>query len=130
MPLYYATSSAIEDVEAFSLLIQKLSKCKYGLFIIEKIPDNIHAGIFGHIYLKKKQEAILNIANIQKEYYPDGEYTQLPYRISKKNKKYFLKTVTNTQQLRIMIQLSKGDIYYGIVKNNFLTLPLFGKLDL
>ena len=121
MPLYYATSSAVEDVEAFSLILQKISLCKNGLFVFEKIPDNIHEGIFGEIYAKKQQEALLNIATILKDYYPKNKYKTLKYKVEKENKKIFWSYINESMNIRIMIQIRDGEIFYAKIRENFLS---------
>jgi len=121
MPLYYATSSAMEDVEAFQRLIRKISLCKEGLYIFEKIPDNIHEGIFGLMYKEKQQEALLNIAKIQKKYFPTKKYTKLSTNLDPLHKQHFWDFIVNTLELRVIIQISNGKISYTGIKNNFLS---------
>jgi len=120
-PLYYATSSAMEDVEAFKLLVHKLSLCKEGLFIIEKIPDNNHEGIFGLIYKNKQQDALLNISKIQKNYFPSNKYTILNNVMLVEDVKSFWNFIIRSMQLRIIIQISDANIYCAHVEHNFLS---------
>ncbi len=121
MPLYYMTSSSIEDVEAFSVFIQTISQCKNGLFVIEKIPDNVHAGIFGKVYKELQQEAILRIAQIQDDYFPSGTYTKLPYNFEEPIR--FWEYIENCMDLHIIIQLQNTKISYGLT-NSFMEKEL------
>jgi len=129
MPLYYATSSAMEDVEAFRVIIDKISLCSNGLFIFEKIPKNIHEGIFTLLYKDKQQEALLNIAKIQKQYYPSVKYRTLDNKILQKDKKIFWNFILQSMKLRIMVQIADGIISYATVKDNFLFPPKLDKMD-
>ena len=116
-PIYYATSSAMEDVEAFKKFIGKISLCKEGLFIIEKIPENIHEGIFGLIYKTKQQDALLNIASVQKKYMDKNNHKN---SIQVNNVDEFWNSIIRAMSLRIIIVISNGVISYMNIKNNFL----------
>jgi len=108
-PIYYITSSSMEDVEAFKIFIDKISLCKKGLFIIEKISDNLHDGIFGLTYKGREQEAILGLAKMQKSYYPSNEYTKLDNLAE--NKEEFWNMIKESMKLRMIIQIRDSEIY-------------------
>jgi len=108
-PIYYITSSSMEDVEAFEIFINKISLCKKGLFIIEKISENVHDGIFGITYRGREQEAILGLAKMQKHYYPSNEYTKLDNLVD--NKEDFWNMLKESMKLRMIIQIRDSEIY-------------------
>ncbi len=122
-PIYITSSSSIEDVEAFKLLIEKFSSCQEGLFIIEKIPDNIHAGIFARVYSGNQQKAILNIAQLQDSYFPSKKFEKVQYKIPKKSHADFWNFVNRSMNLRVIIQIINGEIFAGGVKENFIHKP-------
>jgi|GEM_PF-4695988 len=128
-PIYYMTSSSIEDVEVFEIFIQKISLVKQGLFIFEKIPNNTHAGIFGMIYKDLQQDVILNISKLQDRYFPSGNYIRLDYKISDKEQNQFWSFLTNALSLRVIIQIVNGEIYVAKIKNNFSKMIELSKLD-
>ncbi|CAA6819742.1 MAG: Unknown protein [uncultured Sulfurovum sp.] len=110
-PLYYIASSSMEDVEAFEIFVNKISLCKNGLFILEKIPDNLHDGIFGLTYKGREQEAILGLAKMQQRYYPIGDYVKLDNRVE--NVEDFWMMIKESMSLRIIIQI-RGSIVYTL----------------
>jgi len=108
-PIYYITSSSMEDVEAFKIFIDKISLCKKGLFIIEKIPDNVHDGIFGLTYKGREQEAILGLAKMQQHYYPLSSYVKLDNKVEELE--VFWTTVKESMSLRLIIQIRESSVY-------------------
>ena len=127
-PIYITTSSSIEDVEAFKILIHKFSLCKEGLFIIEKIPDNIHAGIFERVYSANQQKAIINISELQDTYFPSKKYEKITHKIPKELHDIFWSFINANMNLRVIIQIKAGEIFCGGIKENFLTKPLLYSL--
>lgn len=109
-PIYYITSTSMEDVEAFKIFIDKISQCKQGLFIIKKIPDNLHDGIFGLTYKDREQEAILGLSKMQKKYFPSGKHTVLKNTIE--NKDEFWNMITESVNLRMIIQIENSGVRY------------------
>jgi len=116
-PIYLATSSSIEDVEAFKIFINKISLCRDGLFIIEKIKDNVHAGIFARIYKQNQQDIILNISKILDRYSPSSKNIKeiIPFELHQKFWNFLIKSM----ELRVIIQISKGKLSVAGVKDNF-----------
>jgi hypothetical protein len=108
-PIYYITSSSMEDVEAFKIFIDKIALCQKGLFIIEKIPDNLHDGIFGLTYKGREQEAILGLAKMQQRYYPLDSYVKLDNKVEELE--VFWTTVKESMSLRVIIQIRESDVY-------------------
>ena len=128
-PIYYMTSSSIEDVEVFSIFIDKISLCKNGLFIIEKIPDNSHAGIFGKVYKEHQQDVILNIAQLQDRYFYENNDT-IEYQIAKELHKNFWSIVINCMEIRLIIQIVNQELYVAKIKENLSKKIEFSKVDL
>jgi hypothetical protein len=135
-PIYLATSSSIEDVEAFKIFINKISLCHNGLFIIEKIKVNIHPGIFSRIYKENQQEAILNISKLQDKYFPVASYTKIDYQIPFELNSVFWDFLMSSMEFRVIIQMefrviiqiSKGEIFVAGVKEDFSKEPSFYSL--
>jgi len=128
-PLYILSSSSIEDVEVFKILLEKFALCQKGLFIIEKIPDNLHAGIFAKVYSKNQQNSILNISAIQDKYYPSKKYEKIPYQISPENATTFWRFVNRSMKIRLIIQIERGNIFCAKVQDNFGVKPRLSSLD-
>jgi len=129
-PIYLATSSSIEDVEAFKIFINRISLCQHGLFIIEKIKDNIHAGIFARIYKQNQQEVILNISKLQDRYFPSSIYKKIEYNIPLDLNKKFWKFLIRSMEIRVIIQISHGELYVAGVKENFSKEPELYSLNI
>ena len=118
-PIYYMTSSSIEDVEVFSIFIQKISLCKQGLFIIEKISDNIHAGVFGKIYKEHQQDVILNISNLQERYFPSSNYQKIEYQVLSQYHRKFWNFLIDSMRFRLIIQIINNEIFVATMKDDF-----------
>lgn len=128
-PIYIMSSSSIEDVEVFKILIDKFTECKKGLFIIEKIPDNLHAGIFAKVYSGNQQNSILNISALQDKYYPSNKYEKINYQIPKGLTEKFWRFINNSMKLRVIIQINNGDIFCAGVKDNFGVKPTLYSIE-
>jgi hypothetical protein len=128
-PIYYMTSSSIEDVEAFKIFIEKISLCSNGLFIIEKISNNIHAGIFGKVYKEHQQDVILNISKLQDKYFPTNNYDKIEYKIPKELHKVFWDTVISYMEIRLIIQIINGEILVAKAKEDFSKKIAFSEFD-
>ena len=116
-PIYYMTSSSIEDVEAFDIFIESISVCQNGLFIIEKISRNIHAGIFAKVYQDRQQEAILNIADTQERYFNSSE--KIAYKIASEDIERFWHFICDSMALRVIIQIIDGQLRVAEIENDF-----------
>jgi hypothetical protein len=127
-PIYITTSSSIEDVEAFKILTNRFSLCKEGLLIVEKIPDNIHAGIFGRVYTGNQQKAIIHISELQDEYFPSKKYEKITHKIPKELANEFWNFLNRSMALRVIIQIRDGEIFAAGVKENFIKKPLLYSL--
>ena len=128
-PIYIMSSSSIEDVEVFRILIDKFAESKKGLFIIEKIPDNLHAGIFAKVYSGNQQNSILNISALQDRYYPSAKYEKITYQIPKELTEKFWRFINSSMKLRVIIQIVNGDIFCAGVKDNFGVKPILYSIE-
>jgi len=128
-PIYIMSSSSVEDVEVFKLLVEKFSMCKKGLFIIEKIPDSLHAGIFAKVYAGNQQSSIINISNLLDRYSLDKKHEKIPYKIPKEMTQKFWQYINSSMRLRVIIQIDGGDIYSAGVKDSFVTKPTLYSLE-
>ena len=129
-PIYLATSSSIEDVEVFKIFVNKISLCRDGLFIIEKIKDNVHAGIFARIYKQNQQDIILNISKILDRYSPSSNYTKIKETIPFELHYKFWNFLIRSMELRVIIQISNGKLSVAGVKDNFSKELEFYSLDI
>jgi hypothetical protein len=125
-PIYYMTSSSIEDVEAFSIFIDKIQNCSNGLFLLEKIPANIHAGIFGRVYGDSQQDVLLQIDELLNEY-NESRYTP-PYIINKTQADDFWQYIDDVMEIKIVIKIVNGTIFYGVVNSYLDVNHLFSEL--
>ena len=128
-PIYYMTSSSIEDVEVFSIFIQKISLCQQGLFIMEKISDNIHAGVFGKIYKEHQQDVILNISNLQERYFPSKNYQKVEYQILSEYHKKFWNFLIESMRFRLIVQIINKEIFVATVRDDFSKKIELSKFD-
>jgi hypothetical protein len=129
-PIYLATSSSIEDVEAFKIFVNKISLCRNGLFIIEKIKDNVHAGIFAKIYKQNQQDIILNISKLQDRYFPSFNHTKIKYSIPLELNHKFWNFLIRSMELRVIIQIFNGELLVAGVKENFSKEPKLYSLNI